>query len=84
MIPLSFKGLVDNLTLLGGGPQALVATSASPAVKMALQFMGMFVGFKLLQVRPNVIETDQKPPGDWLTLIIAKTRRKPQPCSFNH
>ena len=49
MIPLSFKGLVDNLSLLGG-PKALVASSASPAVNMALQFMGMFVGFKLLQV----------------------------------
>ncbi|KAJ1490226.1 P-loop containing nucleoside triphosphate hydrolase protein [Baffinella frigidus] len=54
MIPLSFKGLVDNLSLLGGG-QTLVASSSTTAVNMALQFMIMFVGWKLLQVRPSTL-----------------------------
>jgi len=54
MIPLSFKGLVDNLSLLGGG-QTLVASSSTTAVNMALQFMIMFVGWKLLQTLSDVL-----------------------------
>ena len=50
MIPLSFKGLVDNLSLLGGG-KMVGASAAASAVDLALTFMALFVGWKLLQVR---------------------------------
>lgn len=70
MIPLSFKGLVDNLSLLGGG-QTLVASSSTTAVNMALQFMIMFVGWKLLQVRPSVLHPKQT-ENPWL---LADARR---------